>query len=98
MSTPRATRPAGDTLLRAGAVLVGLGFVASLVTVVPFLVGGEPLPLVAYLLALLAPLGLGVVLVALWLKARGRRSRLAAAASDTQDATGETRATDVQPR
>jgi hypothetical protein len=85
-------------------VLVGVGFVASLVTVVPFLVGGDPLPLVAYLLALLAPLGLGVVLVALWLKARGRRSRLAAAASGTQDAeapgtqdaTGETRATDVR--
>jgi hypothetical protein len=79
-------------------VLVGVGFVASLVTVVPFLVGGDPLPLVAYLLALLAPLGLGVVLVALWLRARGRRSRLAAAASEIEDSTGGTRATDVQPR
>jgi hypothetical protein len=81
-----------------GAVLIGVGFVASLVTVVPFLVGDEPLPLVAYLLALLAPLGLGVVLVALWLRAHSRRTRLAAAASDAEGASGETRANHIQPR
>jgi hypothetical protein len=91
VSAPRPSRPQGDALLRVGAVLIGLGVVASLVTVVPFLVGQEPLPLLAYLLALLAPLGLGVVLVALWRRARSRRVRLAAAS----DAEG---ASDVQPR
>jgi membrane protein implicated in regulation of membrane protease activity len=78
VSAPRPSRPQGDALLRVGAVL-------------PFLVGQEPLPLLAYLLALLAPLGLGVVLVALWRRARSRRVRLAAAS----DAEG---ASDVQPR
>lgn len=82
MSAPHPGRPPADTLLRVGAGLIGVGFVASLATVVPLLVDSEPLPLAAYLLALLAPLGLGVVLVALWLRARGRRTRLAAAASD----------------
>lgn len=96
VSTPHPGRPPGDTLLRVGAALIGVGLVASVVTVVPFLVGGEPLPLVAYLLALLAPLGLGVVLVALWRRARSRRSRLAALAAES--GAGESGATDVRPR
>lgn len=59
-----------------------VGVVASVVTLVPFLIDTDPLPLAAYLLALLAPVGLGVVLVAFWRRARGRRSRLSAAATE----------------
>jgi membrane protein implicated in regulation of membrane protease activity len=98
VSPSPAGRAPDDTLFRVGAVLIGVGVVASLVTVAPFLVGGEPLPLGAYLLALLAPLGLGVVLIALWLRARSRRSRLEAAASDAEGGDGESRATDTEPR
>lgn len=57
---------------------MGVGTVAAVVTLVPLLTGGEPFPLAAYLLALLAPVGLAVVLVALLQRARSRRRRLAA--------------------
>lgn len=72
--------------MRVGVGLLGAGVVASVVTLVPFLTGGDPLPVTAYLLSLLAPVGLAVVLVALWRRARGRRSRLDAAISGDVDA------------
>lgn len=71
-----ARRDGVDTTMRVGTGLLLIGVVASVVTLVPFLTGAEPLPLIAYLLALLAPVGLGVVLLAFWRRARGRRSRL----------------------
>lgn len=65
--------------MRVGVALVAVGVLGSVVTLVPFLTGSDPLPLPAYLMALLAPVGLAVILVSLWRRARGRRSRLEAA-------------------
>jgi membrane protein implicated in regulation of membrane protease activity len=65
-----------DRLFVAGSVLVGVGFVATFVTLAPLVTGGERLPVIFYLTSLLAPLGLGVILVALWRRARQRRRRL----------------------
>jgi uncharacterized membrane protein len=59
-----------------GTVLVAIGFVATIVTLVPLFTGADRLPLPFYLLSLLAPAGLGLILVALWSRARQRRRRL----------------------
>lgn len=64
-------------------------------TLVPLFSGAEPLPLVAYLLALLAPLGLAIVLVAAWRRARGRRARLAASSDPADPASRASRAAHV---
>lgn len=53
--------------------MVGLGVVATIVTLLPLLLDADPLPVVFYLLCFLAPLGLGVILLALWLRARDRK-------------------------
>lgn len=50
-----------------------LGLLATLATVLPFLLGTSRLPTAAYLLSMLMPLGLGVALVGLLVAARGRR-------------------------
>jgi len=71
-----------DTVVRVGAVLVAIGTVASIATLLPFVVGLEPLPVPVYLLCFLAPIGLGVILVALWQRARTRSARLRTAHQD----------------
>ncbi len=76
-----AARDGTDRALRIGTALLLIGVIGSVVTLVPFLIGADPLPLVAYLVALLAPVGLAVVLIALARRARGRRARLAAASA-----------------
>ena len=66
-----------DSLLRVGVCLFAVGSLAALVALVPFLLGGDPFPTWVYLLSVLSPLGLGLVLWALWRTARhnGRRAR-----------------------
>ncbi len=66
-------RTAGDRLVLVGAGVFAVGVVAAIAVLVPSLVAREPLPSVAYLLALLAPLGLGLALLGLVLAARKRR-------------------------
>lgn len=66
------TRP-GDRLVTVGAILFGIGLVAVLITVVPFFLGTDRMPLAVYLTAALAPLGFGVALVGLVRGARSRR-------------------------
>jgi hypothetical protein len=61
-------------------VLVVLGTLASIATLLPLALGAGALPVAAYLLSFLAPLGLGVILVALWHRARTRSQRLRAQA------------------
>ena len=73
-----------DLAFRVGVVLVAVGTLASLATLVPLAIGGDALPVGVYLLCFLAPLGLGVILVALWRRARSRSRRLR---SFTQDRT-----------
>ena len=72
-----ASRSTADRVLRTGAALVGVGAVATIATLLPLVLDADPLPLVFYLLCFLAPLGLGLILVGLWLRARDRRARLA---------------------
>ncbi|NHC15895.1 hypothetical protein G9H71_19105 [Motilibacter sp. E257] len=56
-------------------MLFAVGAVACLVTVAPLLLGADRLPLAAYLLALLAPLGFGLALAGVLVSARARRVR-----------------------
>ncbi|MGN6246190.1 MAG: hypothetical protein ACTHQ3_21275 [Motilibacteraceae bacterium] len=67
-----AARP-GDRLVTVGAVLFGIGLVAVLITVVPFFLGTDRMPLGVYLTAALAPIGFAVALVGLVRGARSRR-------------------------
>jgi cadmium resistance protein CadD (predicted permease) len=83
MSAAGRTSPSrSDTAVRVGAVLVAMGTLASIATLVPLFSGLDPLPVGVYLLCFLAPLGLAVILVAIWQRARGRSERLRAAARD----------------
>jgi hypothetical protein len=80
MTRPDAAASAPyDAAVRVGVVLVGVGTVASVITLLPLFLGVDPFPVAVYLLCFLAPLGLGVVLVALWGRARGRSARLRSA-------------------
>jgi hypothetical protein len=50
----------GDVLVRVGAVVFGVGAVATLVTVVPLLIGAEPLPTPAYAVSMLMGVGFAI--------------------------------------
>jgi hypothetical protein len=50
----------GDVLVRVGAVVFGVGAVATLVTVVPLLIGTEPLPTPAYAVSMLMGVGFAI--------------------------------------
>jgi len=56
--------------------MVTVGVLATIITLLPLFTGLDPMPVGVYLLCFLAPLGFGVVLVALWERARTRRDRL----------------------
>ena len=75
MSRPAAT-PRHDTALRVGVVLVLVGTAVSVVTLLPLAFGGDAFPVAVYLLCFLAPLGLAVVLIALWRRARSRSAQI----------------------
>ena len=63
----------GDGLVRAGAVLFGLGVLGVLAVLVPFLLGREDAPLWTTLVASLLPVGLALSLLGLLRGARSRR-------------------------
>lgn len=64
----------GDRLVRIGAAIFGVGAVATLATVLPLFLGVHKLPLAAYLLSMLMPLGFGVALAGLVRAARSQRA------------------------
>ena len=66
---PNPARP-GERLVRAGALVFGVGLLAALAVVVPFFRGRTDAPLVLTLLTLLMPVGLGVALSGLLRGAR----------------------------
>jgi len=68
----RAGRP-GEGMVRAGAVLFGIGVLGVLAVVVPFFLGRDDAPLAATLVASLMPVGLGLALLGLLRGARARR-------------------------
>jgi len=65
-------------LQQVGAALVLIGAGAALVTLWPLVSGGDPFPLGWYLAAMLAPIGLGLVLWSFWQQARARGRRVRA--------------------
>ena len=68
-----------DAVFRVGAALVAVGTVASVVALLPLFNGWDAFPTAVYLLCFLAPAGLGLILVALWQRARTRSARLGSA-------------------
>ena len=46
--------------------MVAVGAIAGILTLLPIFTGGDPLPVALYLGAMLAPLGVGLMLVGLW--------------------------------
>jgi VIT1/CCC1 family predicted Fe2+/Mn2+ transporter len=69
---PDDPRP-GEGLVRAGAVVFGVGVLGVLLAVVPFLFGREDAPSWTALTASLLPVGLGLALLGLLVGARSRR-------------------------
>ncbi|WP_406202110.1 hypothetical protein OH807_23245 [Kitasatospora sp. NBC_01560] len=76
MSTQSADR--GDTFVKAGTIVFGLGTLATLVTFVPLFLHLTPLPTAAYWLSMLMPLGFLLALTGLLLSARAQRARVRA--------------------
>jgi len=70
---PENAAQPGDALVRWGAVLFAAGAVATIATVLPMLVGAEPLPTAFYLASMVMPVGLGLALLGTWRSARARR-------------------------
>ncbi len=73
MSSRNADR--GDAYVRAGAIVFGVGAVATLVTFVPLFFDLPRLPTLAYWLCMLMPLGFLLSLTGLLLSARAQRLR-----------------------
>ncbi|MFD4654537.1 hypothetical protein ACFWP2_02785 [Kitasatospora sp. NPDC058444] len=67
----------GDGYVKAGAVVFGLGALATLVTFVPLFLHLTPLPTAAYWLSMLMPAGFLAALTGLLLNARAQRRRSA---------------------
>ena len=60
-----------------GVACVVVGTAAAVAALSPLLTGGgDPLPIAFYLVSFLAPIGLGLILLVLMLRARGRSDRL----------------------
>ena len=66
-----------EPVQRVGVALVLLGTVAAAVTLWPLVTGADPYPVGWYVAAMLAPVGLGLLLWSFWRQARqrGRRTR-----------------------
>ncbi|MEU3458429.1 hypothetical protein ABZ721_00550 [Streptomyces sp. NPDC006733] len=56
------TRGAGDVLVRVGAIVFFVGAVSTLATMVPLLLGTDPLPTPAYFVSMLMGAGLALAL------------------------------------
>lgn len=63
----------GDLLVRIGAVVFGVGAVATLATMTPLFVGARPLPTPAYFVCMLMGVGFALALAGLLRSARAQR-------------------------
>ncbi len=79
MNEPGRSNALADVVFRVGAALVAVGTAASIVALLPLFLDIDAFPVAVYLLCFLAPIGLGMILVALWQRARSRSSRLRSA-------------------
>ncbi|MFE6050863.1 hypothetical protein ACFQ6N_08920 [Kitasatospora sp. NPDC056446] len=68
----------GDVYVKAGAIVFGLGALATLATFVPLFLHLTPLPTAAYWLSMLMPAGFLAALTGLFLNARAQRGRVGA--------------------
>ncbi|MFD5315976.1 hypothetical protein [Streptomyces sp. NPDC127098] len=68
-------RSPGDTLVRIGGVIFAVGAVATLVTMVPLLIGADPLPTAAYVVSMLMGVGFLVAGTGLLRSIAAQRSR-----------------------
>ncbi|MDT0320307.1 hypothetical protein [Streptomyces millisiae] len=68
-------RSPGDTLVRVGGVIFAVGAVATLVTMVPLLIGADPLPTAAYVVSMLMGVGFLVAGTGLLRSIAAQRSR-----------------------
>ncbi|HVQ86541.1 MAG TPA: hypothetical protein VMT88_00010 [Actinomycetes bacterium] len=77
-----------QTLAILGMALFSIGVVAAIADVLPLVTSWTPLPVAFYLLALLAPLGIALMLGSLWQGARkrSRQTRLTASSRTTDQA------------
>ncbi|WP_030057100.1 MULTISPECIES: hypothetical protein [Streptomyces] len=66
----------GDVYVKAGAIVFGLGALATLATFVPLFLHLTPLPTAAYWLSMLMPAGFLAALTGLLLNARAQRRRI----------------------
>ncbi|MEV7020806.1 hypothetical protein [Kitasatospora sp. NPDC093558] len=78
MSSQSADR--GDAYVRVGAIVFGVGALATLVTFVPLFLHLTPLPTAAYWLSMLMPVGFLLALVGLYVNARAQKRRAASQA------------------
>ncbi|MER5637464.1 hypothetical protein ABT095_10965 [Kitasatospora sp. NPDC002227] len=81
MST--GTADPGSAFVRTGAIIFGLGSIATLVTFVPLFFHLTPLPTAAYWLSMMMPLGFLVSLVGLLQGARAQKRRAQQGTSTT---------------
>jgi hypothetical protein len=72
----------GQALVRVGLALVLVGAAATVVTLVPLFTDADPLPVAFYLTAMLAPVGLGLILLGLWRSSRARTQRRSPSTSE----------------
>ncbi|MGW6913498.1 hypothetical protein ACWGB8_06705 [Kitasatospora sp. NPDC054939] len=75
------TTDPGDAYVKAGAIVFGLGALATLITFVPLFLNRTPLPSAAYWLSMMMPLGFLLALAGLLLNARAQRRRVRANAA-----------------
>ncbi|GGO86974.1 hypothetical protein [Wenjunlia tyrosinilytica] len=61
MSNETNAQP-GDLLVRIGVIVFIVGAVATVVTVIPLLLGLDPLPTAAYLVSMLMPTGFALAI------------------------------------
>jgi hypothetical protein len=68
-------RMPGDLCVRIGAIVFGVGAVATLATMTPLFIGTRPLPTPAYFVCMLMGVGLALALVGLLRSARAQKRR-----------------------
>ena len=71
MSTSRP--PAGDRLLRAGAIVTVIGLAFTLVAMLPLLIPSMTLPAAMWFLSMITGIGLAMVIAGFAVSARSRR-------------------------
>lgn len=70
MSTSRP--PAGDRLLRAGAIVTVIGLIATMVAMLPLIIPGLTLPPAMWFASMIIGIGLAMVIAGFAVSARAR--------------------------